>query len=386
VIDKVYSLSNLRQASSKVCANKGAGGVDQMTVESWRSHEEQHLCQLRRLLLEDRYRSEPVRRVYIPKVGSAKRRPLGIPVVADRVCQQAVHQQLSPIFEESFFEDSYGFRPRRSTRVAARRIEELYRLGYRYVVDLDIEDFFGSVDHELLMRLVRQTVKDRRVLGLIRGWLKSGVMEAGRVRYQTSGTPQGGNISPLLSNIYLTPFDFALQQAGYQHVRYADDVLILCRSREEAESALSVARTILSRYKLNLSEAKTVVSSFQEGFDFLGFRFKKRNIGVARKSLLSFYEKVRQATRRQQGDAPLAAVIATTNRILVGWGQYHLEGQNRGLFATLDKWVRNRIRAYHRRRWRDRGRWKVFTPDDLSARGLRSLYAMITRPVQLLLF
>ncbi len=354
-----------------------------MTVESWLGHEEQHLTQLRRMLLEDRYRSQPVRRVYIPKLGSKKRRPLGIPVIADRVCQQAVHQQLSPAFEESFFEGSYGFRPGRSTRQAAHRIEELYRLGFRYVVDLDIEDFFGSVDHELLLRLVREVVKDRRVLGLIRGWLKSGVMEEGRVRYQTSGTPQGGNVSPLLSNVYLTPFDFALQHAGYQHVRYADDVLILCRSRAEAESALAVARTLLGRYKLTLSEAKTSVSSFQEGFDFLGFRFKKRNRGVGRKSLLSFYEKVRQATRRQQGNAKLDTVIAATNQILVGWGQYHREGQNRGLFATLDKWVRNRIRAYERRRWRDRGRWKIFTAEVLAAKGLRSLHALISRPVQL---
>jgi group II intron reverse transcriptase/maturase len=239
------------------------------------------------------------------------------------------------------------------------------------------------VDHELLLRLVREVVKDRRVLGLIRGWLKSGVMEEGRVRYQTSGTPQGGNVSPLLSNVYLTPFDFALQHAGYQHVRYADDVLILCRSRAEAESALAVARTLLGRYKLTLSEAKTSVSSFQEGFDFLGFRFKKRNRGVGRKSLLSFYEKVRQATRRQQGNAKLDTVIAATNQILVGWGQYHREGQNRGLFATLDKWVRNRIRAYERRRWRDRGRWKIFTAEVLAAKGLRSLHALISRPVQL---
>ena len=163
-------------------------------------------------------------------------------------------------------------------------------------------------------------------------------------------------------------------------------LLVMCRTREEAEAALVAAREILGRYKLCLSEEKTKVSSFQGGFDFLGFRFKKRSRGVGRKSLLSFYEKVRQATRRNQGDRPVAAVIASTNEILVGWGQYHRGGQNRGLFATLDKWVRNRIRAYHRRRWRDRGRWKIFTSEDLAAKGLRSLYAMITRPVQLLLF
>lgn len=386
VIDKVYSLPNLRLASSRVCANRGAAGVDRVSVRQWRAHQEQHLGELRRQLVEDRYRSKPVRRVYIPKPGSKKRRPLGIPAVADRVCQQAVHQKLSPVFEELFFEDSYGFRPGRSTHKAAARIQQLRKAGYRYVVDLDIEGFFDNVDHGLLLGLVRQVVKDRRVLGLIRGWLCSGVMEEGETRYLTSGTPQGGVISPLLSNIYLTPFDLALRDAGYRHVRYADDVLIMCRSREEADAALEVARRLLARLKLRLSEEKTVVSSFQEGFDFLGFRFGSRGRGVGRKSLRGLYQKVRVATRRQQGDRPLAKVIAVLNPLLVGWGRYHREGRNRGLFQRLDQWVRNRVRAYARGRWRDRGRWKIHSREELAAMGLFSLYSLFPRAQQLELF
>lgn len=387
VIDKIYCLKNLRQASARVCANKGAAGVDGMSVRQWRSHEEQNLAELRRTLLEDRYRTKPVKRVYIPKAGSrSKRRPLGVPVVRERVCQQAVLQKLSPVFEEIFFEDSHGFRPGRSTHTAARRIEELKRQGYRHVVDLDIENFFGCVDHELLLGLVRKVVKDRRVLGLIRGWLKAGVLEEGQVRYESSGTPQGGVISPLLSNVYLTPFDLAMKQAGWIIVRYADDVLILCRSREEAESALAVARETLSRLKLRLSEEKTKVSSFQEGFDFLGFHFGSRSRGVGKKSLRAFHEKVRQATRRQQGDRPLTDVIADLNPIVRGWGQYHRKGQNKGLFRQLDKWVRNRVRAYKRRRWRDRGRWKLYSAEELVKLGLFSLHQLIVGSGQLELF
>lgn len=233
---------------------------------------------------------------------------------------------------------------------------------------------------------MRQVVKDRRVLGLIRGWLKSGVMEEGKVRYSTSGTPQGGVISPLLSNVYLTPFDRALTEAGCRHIRYADDVVILCRSREEAESALAVAREALGRLKLRLSEEKTKVTSFQEGFDFLGFNFTSRSQRVGSKSLKAFYEKVREASKRQQANQPVAGVIANLNPIIDGWGRYHRDGQNRGFFKRLDGWVRNRVRAYVRRRWRDRGRWKIHSAEELTSMGLASLYDLIRAPRQLLLF
>jgi len=379
-------MANLIKASAKVCANKGAAGVDKVTVETWRAKEMVHLRQLHGELYADRYHSQPVRRVYIPKPGTDKQRPLGIPALVERVCQQAVLQVLQPTFEEIFFDGSYGFRPGRSTQTAREAILKYKKAGYSYVVDLDISNFFNEVDHTILMKLVREVVKDRRVLRLIWGWLTAGVIEEGNVRYETSGTPQGGVISPLLSNIYLTPFDRGLQKAGYAHVRYADDVLILCKTREEAEAALQVAGELLNRMKLRLSPEKTVISSFSEGFDFLGFHFGKRYVGVGKKSLKAFYAKVRKMTRRSQGDIPVEIVIAELNPKTEGWANYHRFGNNIVLFRNLDKWVRNRVRAYIRRRWRDRGRWKIHSAEELNRMGLARMEWKIPRYRQPKLF
>ena len=290
-------------------------------------------------------------RRYLDKPGSKQKRPLGIPAVGDRVCQQAVQRVLAPVFETYFHEDSHGFRPGRSTRTAAQRVEALRKQGFVYVVDLDIQDFFGQVDWGILMRLVGQVVKDRRVLGLLRGWLAAGVMEEGNLRYETSGTPQGGGISPLLSNVYLTVLDDALAKAGYHFVRYADDVVILCRRADECIAALGYAREVLAGLKLQLNEEKTVVTSFKAGFDFLGFHFTNRGRTIGTKSLRAFYGKVREATRRQQGDRPVADLIGTLNPLLRGWGQYHRQGQNVGMFTKLDQWVRQRLRGYQYKRW-----------------------------------
>lgn len=352
VIDKVYHWGNLEVASRKVVDNKGSAGVDGMSVEAWKEKEEDHLRELRRRLMNDTYRSKPALRRYIPKPGSAKQRPLGIPAVTDRVCQQAVQGVLSPVFEEYFHEDSHGFRVGCSTYTATRRVEALRKQGYHHVVDLDIRDFFGRVDRGILMRLVGQVVKDRRVLGLIRGWLEAGVLEEGNVRYQTSGTPQGGVISPLLSNVYLTVLDNALTEAGYKFVRYADDVLILCRSEEEAAEALNHARAVLGRLRLKLNEEKTRRSTFEEGFDFLGFHFGRRGRTIAGKSLKAFYDKVREGTKRHQGDKRVTTVIKELNPLLRGWANYHREGQNVGMFDKLDNWIRKRLRGYMYKRWR----------------------------------
>lgn len=387
VIDKVYNWCNLLKASAKVIANRGSAGVDGMNVKAWKAKQQQHLSTLRHRLINDTYRSRAVKRTYIDKPGSRKKRPLGIPAVVDRVCQQAVHGQLSPVFEKYFHPDSHGFRPGRSTHTAAQRVQQLQRQGYGYVVDLDIKGFFDHVDHQILMKLVGRVVKDRRVLGLIRGWLTAGVMEEGKIRYQTSGTPQGGVISPLLSNIYLTELDNALAEKGHPFVRYADDVVIFCHEREQAEQILAYVRQVLSGLKLELNEEKTCVRSFVQGFDFLGFHFTKRAMKVGTKSLKGLYRKVREVTRRQQGDLPVQTVIDKLNPIIRGWSNYHRRGRNVGLLTELDRWVRKRLRAYVHKRWRTTKGQP--TNDELARKGLMSMRSIILRPehhVQLMLF
>ena len=382
-IDKIYNWNNLKRASQKVISNRGAGGVDRMSTQQWQAKEDYQLARLREHLMDDRYRSKPARRSYIPKAGGKKKRGLGIPVVRDRVCQQAAQNVLMPVFEEYFHESSHGFRPGRGTRTAARQVEALRREGRRVVVDLDIKGFFDHVDHEILMRLVGQVVKDRRVLGLVRGWLKAGVLEEGKVRYATSGTPQGGVISPLLSNVYLTVLDNALEESGYRFVRYADDVLIMCRDESEALEALDCTRKILSRLKLELNEEKTSISDFKRGFEFLGYHFGLRGRRVGGRSIRGFYAKVREVTRRCQGDISVEQVIAKLNPVLRGWGNYHLEGRNIGIFTALDRWVRNRVRSYVTKRWRTHHRYKtILGKKELDRLGLISLKRMI-RPKKL---
>jgi group II intron reverse transcriptase/maturase len=388
-IDKVYNWRNLKRASRKVVSKRGAGGVDGMSVQKWQAKEDQQVSLLRRRLMQDSYRSKPLRRSYIDKAGKGKKkRALGIPVVRDRVCQQAVQNVLMPVFEPHFHESNHGYRPGRSTGTAARQVERLRKQGYRTVVDLDIKGFFDHVDHEILMRLVRRVVKDRRVLGLIRGWLKAGVLEEGKVRYGTSGTPQGGVISPLLSNVYLSVLDNALEQRGHRFVRYADDVVIMCRSESEARLALEDTREVLAKLKLELNEEKTHVSTFREGFDFLGYHFGLRGRTVSSRSIRAFYAKVREATRRRQGDVPVGEVVKRLSPLLRGWGNYHLEGLNVGLFKALDRWVRNRLRAYVTKRWNVRHRKSIVLGNsELSRMGLISLHRMIRPDVpQLKLF
>ncbi len=383
-IDKIYKRSNLWNASRKVRKNKGSGGVDGMSMETWVKSEGKLLEDLRGQLTRDRYRSKPVKRCYIEKPGSLKKRPLGIPTIRDRVAQQATQNILSPIFEAYFHESSHGFRPGRSCHTAAKEVRFWARKGYRHVVDLDIKGFFDNVDREILMEQVGKVVKDRRVLGLIRGWLGAGIMKEGKVRYEVSGTPQGGVISPLLSNIYLTPMDNALSKHGNRFVRYADDVVILCKTREEAEKALTLVRGILKSLRLELSEEKTKVSSFLEGFVFLGFHFKQRKTVAAGKSVTSLYGKVREVTKRHQGDIPLKALVAKINPMLRGWGNYHKRGRNVQLFRKLDRWVRMRLRAYVHQRWRQFA--KSPTTKELDALGLFSLYSLGSNQTQLELF
>ena len=280
LIGRVYDRRNLWRAWERVRKNKGAGGVDGVTIARFEADLDRYLDALHRLLKEGRYRPRPVKRVEIDKPGTTKKRPLGIPTVMDRVCQQALVQVLAPIFEPTFREASFGYRPGRSAHKAMRRIWR--QLGQaEWIVDADISDFFGSLSHELLVDLVADRVADGKVLSLIRSMLTAGVLRDGVFESAIAGVPQGGVASPLLSNIYLTVFDQRMAKAGFALTRYADDWLIVCRSRTEAERALASARAVLEgELGLRLHPEKTRIVHITRGFEFLGYKVGRGKIAA----------------------------------------------------------------------------------------------------------
>lgn len=349
LIDKVYALPNLILAWEKVRANGGAGGVDGETLKQYEKNLANNLQELHRLLKEGKYQPAPVRRVYIPKANGEKR-PLGIPTVRDRVVQQAVLQVLQPLFEPRFEECSYGFRPARSARQAIARIDELRQSGYGWVAEVDLKRFFDTLDHELLIDRVAEVIADSKILGLIRQWLKAGVLEEGEVRSQTAGTPQGGVISPLLANVYLHAFDREMIRRGYKLARYADDFVVLCKSEKKAHRALEVTRQILTEsLKLELNAEKTKVVSFKEGFDFLGFRLQSRFKKPRAKAVQSFKDKVRHLTRRQQ-PRNLDMVVELLNPVIRGWGTYFSRTNWKSGAEDMDAWIRQRLRMFIRKK------------------------------------
>jgi len=272
LISQVYDPRNLTRAWEKVKENKGAGGVDGMTIARFEQERDHYLAVLHVKLKDGSYRPRPVLRVEIDKPGSTAKRPLGIPTVMDRVCQQALVQILEPIFEPTFSEVSFGFRPGRSTHMAMRRIWKQLQAGSTWVVDADIVDFFGTLSHDVLVDRVADRVADGKVLGLVRQMLTAGVLQDGRFEPTVAGTPQGGVASPLLSNIYLHVFDEKMVQAGFALTRYADDWLAVCCSRQEAERALASARAALEELGLRLHPDKTRIVHITQGFEFLGYK------------------------------------------------------------------------------------------------------------------
>lgn len=350
LIDKVYSWDNLWTAWRRVRANKGAHGLDRVTIRAFEQDAETHLRELQRKLMEDRYEPLPVRRVYIPKASNPKQmRPLGIPTVTDRVCQQAVYQVLRPIFDPHFSVRSFGFRPCRDAHRAITFAITDAEEGFRCVVDADIASFFDRLDHEVVVSLVCTRVADGRVIRLIKAFLKAGVCEDGIISVPTEGSPQGGVISPLLANIVLDVFDKAIEAKGWRHVRYADDFVILTRSPEEAAHALAYAKEVLGTLKLSLHETKTRLTNFREGFEFLGFRFRCFRLGIRAKSLERFKDRVRFVTRRNQG-RNVDAVLADLNPIIRGYANYFGVAEVTGSFCKLDKWLRMRIRSFRLKR------------------------------------
>lgn len=346
LIDKVYRWDNLYTAWRRVRANKGAHGLDRVTIRLFEADWEVHLREIQRQLIEKRYTPLPVRRVYIPKASDpTKRRPLGIPTVADRIVGQALLQILDPLFDSSLSERSFGFRRGRKAHHAIATVIRDARAGFRHVVDADIASFFDRISHQVTMSLVRARIADGRVLGLIEAFLKAGVCEDGSVLVPAEGTPQGGVISPWLSNLVLDELDKALETKGLRHVRYADDFVVLTRTRKEAEDALAFVNEVLGKLKLSLHETKTRLTDFHEGFEFLGFRFRRCRLGVRAKSLVRFKDRIRSLTRRQQG-RNVVAVIADVNAVLRGWSGYFGVAEVSCINRRLDSWIRMRIRSF----------------------------------------
>jgi len=350
LMDKVYALANLWKAFERVKANNGAAGVDHQTVEMFERHLEQNLEKLSRELRDGSYRPQAVKRVWIPKPGSQEERPLGIPTVRDRVVQAALCQVLEPIFEREFAEQSYGFRPNRGCKDALRRVDALLKAGYCWVVDADLKSYFDTIPREQLLERVGTRIADGRVLALVKAFLGQGVLEDMKSWTPEAGTPQGGVISPLLSNIYLDALDHLMAESGFQMVRYADDFVILSRTEADAQQALRRAQKWTATAGLQLHPVKTrIVDALQPGgFDFLGYHFERGYRWPREKSLRKFKETVRGKTRRRNGHS-LQAIITDLNRTVSGWHEY-FKHSHYTTFPRLDAWIRMRLRSILR--WR----------------------------------
>lgn len=347
--DKVYAMENLHEAWLKVKKNQGSGGIDGVTIEGFEKNLNRNLREIQRLLQENRYEPDPVRRHYIEKE-NGKLRPLGIPTIRDRVCQQAVRQIIEPIFEQDFYYYSFGFRPGFSAHQAISTIRRAKRSGYEYVIDLDIMSFFDEIPHELLMEKVHERITDGKVLTLIRSWLTAGVMEDDQFHETKVGSPQGGVISPLLGNIYLNHFDWGMKERGFAVVRYADDAVILCKTKEQAEEAYQAAKTILEKeLQLRMHPEKTKVVHFDDGFRFLGFDFWKEYLILPDAKIKKYKDHIRKITRRQQGNN-LGQMIKNLNEVVRGFGNYFGIGNVKKKFQRLDEWTRMRVRAFIRKK------------------------------------
>jgi RNA-directed DNA polymerase len=348
--DKVLMERNLQSAFWAVWRNDGAAGVDGQSVQQFETQEQAELAKLREELRTKSYRRQPARRVWIPKPGSTEKRPLGIPAVRDRTVEAALRNVLEPIFEHDFAEHNYGFRPGRGCQQAVGRIEELLGQGQMWCVDADLKSYFDTIPHDRLMELVKQRVVDGNVLGLLEQCLKAGVMEELKGWQPTErGTPQGAVISPILANLYLNPLDHEVARRGWSMVRYADDFVVLCHSKEEAETVLEMLRQWTTEAGLTLHPTKTrIVNANTEGFDFLGWHFRGGKKWPRKKSLQKLQEKLRPLTRRTNGRS-LSEIIAKANRTLRGWYGYFRESHPTSLRGP-DGWLRRRLRAMLRKR------------------------------------
>jgi RNA-directed DNA polymerase len=355
LIDKVFVEINLFTAIRKVVSNQGAPGVDHVTVEKFDSHSREELARLHAQLKGDTYRPQAVLRKWIDKPGSPEKRPLGIPTVRDRVVQTALRNVMEPIFDVTFAEHSYGFRPGRGCHQALEHMERLLNAGSVYVVDADLKSYFDTINHQKLLERIREKVSDSRILKLIEMFLQQGIMDGLESWTPEQGSPQGAVISPLLANIYLNPLDHLMTGAGYSMVRYADDFVILCQTREDAERALETVRQWVVANDLTLHPTKTrIVDARTEVFDFLGYRFRGPVRLPRPKSADKLKDTIRAKTKRTNGNS-LPCIINQVNQTLSGWFTY-FRHCNRSVFQDLDCWIRGRLRSILRKRSGRRGR------------------------------
>jgi len=331
-------------AFGSVKRNRGAAGVDKVSIGMFEANLEQNLLALMRDLKRGTFQPRPARRSYIDK-GGGKRRPLGIPTVRDRVAQEVLRQLLSPLFETLFHADSFGFRPGRSCHDALQRVRELHRQGYRHVLDADISGFFDNIPHEVIERGLTNVVADGNIIRLVKRFLKAGVLENGVIEPTTVGTPQGGVISPLLANIALNFLDWCLDEADVRFVRYADDFVVLCRSEQDAREARLMVDRIVTDLGLTLSSEKTHGTTFREGFAFLGFRVTSHGMTMRPKSVEKFKAKVRELTVRHRNLD--ARVVTKLNAVMRGVARYFGPdfATPASVFEKLDRWIRMRLRC-----------------------------------------
>lgn len=345
--DKVYGLSNLKVAWKRVQANRGGGGVDKMSIAHFAKDADARLEKLSEALRTNTYKPLPVRRTYIPKLGSPEKRPLGIPTVIDRIVQTALRNVIEPIFEHEFDPCSYGFRPNLGCQDALGEIERLLAAGYVHVVDVDVRKYFDTIPHQGLMNEVAKRIADGRVLDLIEAYLHQGVLEEMKLWMPEKGTPQGAVISPLLANVYLHPVDTAMRQAGFTLVRYADDMVVLCRTREEADTALVKLGELLEARGLQLHPDKTRIAHLMErpGFQFLGYVFYDRYRDPRPSSREKLRASIRAKSKLTNGNS-LQDIISNLNASLRGWYNYFkFCSPTSCVWTEIDQWVRFRLRA-----------------------------------------